>query len=292
MKRSSMAAVFLSAACVMGSCGGGASSPAQPAPTVAPPTLPAPTPGTGAGGGGSCPLGKGNPEADCLAGSPRLQPAVEAAIDALVQKRPELFNTSEENGAGTRQYRVLDGSAYLDGVIANLQSAGLCAERTIDGERVALKDVNAYSEEWDLITAKGFIRRGVHAYQTTCTPASFPLEPADIVAFVRTGLWAYECNPPVATPPVTEAKLPLGCAGHVTATPKDRKNHPLPAAIHGPDVHWELREGADIVTLEPDWRWPENPYNKMLVPRGRLGMFLVCATLFDKEGCVRGQTIP
>ncbi len=286
-----MAAVFLAAAGLLGSCGGGAALPAQPGPTVAPPTVPSPTPGSGAGGP-SCPLGKGNPQADCLAGTPRLQAAVESAIDALVQKRPELFDTGQENGAGTRQYRVLDRPGYLDGVIANLQAAGLCAERTMDGERLALKDVNAYSEEWDLLTANGFIRRGVHAYKTTCTPASFPLDPADIVAVVRTILWAYDCSSPVATPPVEESKLPLGCAAHVTATPKDRKGNRIPAAIHGPGVRWELREGADIVTLEADWRFPENPYNKMLVPRGRLGMFQVCASLFDKEGCVRGQTIP
>jgi len=288
MRRSGVAAV-LAAGCLLVSCGGGATTPAQPGPTVAPPALPSPTPGTGAGGG-SCPLGKGDPEADCDQGSPRLQPAAEAAIDALLQKRPELFDTSQENGAGTRQYRVLDGQAYVDGVIGNLHSAGLCAERTIDGERVALKSSNEFSEEWDLLTANGFIRRGVFAYRKTCTPASFPLDPAEVVAVVRTGLWAYECNPPVATPPLVEGKVPLGCAGHVTATPKTRDGRPVPAAIHGPDIQWELREGALVVTLEEDWRFPENPFNKMLVPRGRLGRFVVCATVLGREGCLAGLT--
>jgi hypothetical protein len=88
---------------------------------------------------------------------------MDTAIDLIVRNRPELFNTQEEAGANTGQYRVLDRATYVDGVIANLRAAGLCAERAIDRERVLVKSGNASSEEWDILSSSGFIRRGSYA---------------------------------------------------------------------------------------------------------------------------------
>lgn len=73
------------------------------------------------------------------------------------------FNPQEEAGANTGQYRVLDRATYVDGVIANLRAAGLCAERAIDRERVLVKSGNAFSEERDILGSSGFIRRGSYA---------------------------------------------------------------------------------------------------------------------------------
>jgi hypothetical protein len=216
---------------------------------------------------------------------------VEAAIDRLVRERPELFNLQEEAGAGTGQYRVLSGDEYLDGVIANLRAAGLCAERTLDRERVVAKSTNAFSEEWDVLSSSGFIRRGSYSYRHTCTPAVFPVDPQDLIAYVRTAFFSFECNQGVVAPHPREGRMPLGCDGFVTATPKQRNDDDVPAWIHGTEIAWELREGEDIVRVEADPRFG-NPFNKILRPTGTVGGFVLCATVLDKVGCLNGRTIP
>jgi hypothetical protein len=274
---------------LLSSCGGGS------APTVAPDVPVAADPGPSGGGEGasasSCPIGKGDPAATCGKGSPQLTAAVEAAIDRLVRERPELFDKQEEAGEGTGQYRVLDGETYLDGVIANLRAAGLCAERTLDLERVLVKSTNDFSEEWDVLTASRFIRRGSYSYRQTCEPAVFPVAPADLVAFVRTAFFSFECNPGVVAPPPVEGQLPLGCDGFVTASPKLKNADNVPARIHGPEIEWELRSGADVVRVDPDPRFG-NPFNKMLRTTGTVGSFTLCATVLGKTGCLYGSTIP
>ena len=164
---------------------------------------PAPTPASGgeSASANSCPIGKGNPDAACAKGSPQLLAAVESAIDRLVRERPELFNLQEESVAGTGQYRVLDKEAYLEGVIANLRAAGMCAGRSLDLERVQVKSTNAASEEFDIWTSSGFVRRGGAAYRQTCTPAAFPLEArARSSPTCACVLWGFDCNPGVIAP--------------------------------------------------------------------------------------------
>jgi hypothetical protein len=271
------------------SCGSGSASPVTPPPITLPPATPVPT----ADGPVSCALGKGVVDAACGKAAPQLLTSVEKAIDALVLHRPELFNKQEEAGTNTRQYRVLDPDAYLDGVIAELRASGHCAERALDLEHVAVKSTNSFSEEWDVMTSNNFIRRGTGAHQGTCTPAVFPVDPADYIAYVRTHLWNYECFTPGVTPPTPgERKIPIGCDGRVTATPKLHDGHDVPARIHGPDVKWDLREGHDIVSLDTDPRFPDNPFDKVLITSGKIGTFYICATVLGKTGCLSGQTIP
>lgn len=286
--------VAVAAAAAAFACGGSSPAVSTPPATLAPatpPPAPAPSPGDGAAAS-SCPLGGGNIEADCARQSARLLPALDLAIDRLLLERPELFNRQDEAGAGTGQYRVLDGDAYLDGVIANLRAAGHCAQRTLDRERVELKASNDFSEEWDILTSTGFMRRGGYSYQKTCTPAVFPVAAADVIAYVRTHLWQFECEPGVVPPPPIEDKLPLRCEGRITATPKQRNGRDVPSWVHGPDVAWELREGEQVVSLDYDWRFGQNPFNQLLRPKGRVGGFVVCATVLGKEGCLNGKTIP
>ena len=200
VRRAWIAGMAAAAALAAASCGGGGATPVVPgSPTVAAPD-PAPASGGESASANSCPIGKGSPDAACAKGSPQLLTAVESAIDRLVRERPELFNLQEESVAGTGQYRVLDKEAYLDGVVANLRAAGLCAERTLDLELVQVKSTNATSEEFDVWTSSGFVRRGGAAYRQTCTPAAFPVEPRDIIAYVRVVLWGFDCNPGVAPP--------------------------------------------------------------------------------------------
>jgi len=285
-------ASFLLAAVAAGSsCGGGGGTPVASTPPVVVTPQPTPSPGDGGPTASSCPLGKGDLSAPCQRGAPKLLAEVEAAIDRLVKEQPGLFNTEEEAGEGTGQYRVLDADRYVDGLIANLRTAGLCAERTLDLQRLGVKSGNSFSEEWDVLSASGFVRRTPSAYRTTCEPAAFPVDPADYIAYVRTAFFSFECDSGVVPPPPPDGRLPIHCDGYVTATPKLSSGRDVPPRIHGPDIRWELREGDNVVRVDDDWRY-SNPFNKVLRTTGRPGGFILCATVLGKVGCLNGVVIP
>jgi len=281
------AALAALAAFLASSCGGGA-SPVSP---LTPTPAPSPTPGDGGVSASSCPIGTGSVTASCQKMSPRLLDAVGAAIDRLVREHPEIFNRADEDGQNTGQYRVLESDAYLDGVISNLRTAGLCAERTMDRERIVAKTTSDFSEEWDVLTSRGFIRRGRNSYVRTCTPSSFPVAPEDVIAYVRTVFFGFECLPGVVVPDYHNRRIPVRCDGYVTATPWSHDGQKVPAWVHGQDIEWDLRQGADVVRVDADWRF-NNPFNKVLRPTGVVGPFVLCATVLGKEGCLNGQTIP
>lgn len=283
-RASFLASATVAATLASASCGGGPSPVTPSSPTPVPDPVPSPV-------ANSCPIGKGDPAASCAKGAPQLLAVVEAAIDRLVRERPALFNLKEEAGENTSQYRVLAQDEYVDGVIANLRAAGLCAERTLDRERVVVKSTNTFSEEWDVLSSSGFIRRGSYSYRQTCEPAVFPVEPPDLIAYVRTAFFSFECDAGVVAPLPPEGKLPLGCDGFVTATPKQRNGTDVPSWIHGAEIEWELRDGRDVVRVEPDPRF-SNPFNKILRTTGRVDGFVLCATVLGKEGCLNGRTIP
>ena len=285
-----LAPVVVAAGLLALSCGGG-SSPSAPPVDATPQPVATPAPGGEGASASSCPIGKGDPDATCTRRSPQLLAAMDAAIDRLVRDRPELFNRLEEASPGSGLYRVLDSERYLDGVVANLRASGLCAERTLDLERVVVKSTNDFSEEWDVLASSGFIRRGGGSYLQTCEPAVFPVEASDLIAYLWIGFFRFDCAAGVVAPEEWEQALPLGCAGFVTATPKLRNGRNVPAWIHGTDVHWELREGSAVVTVDPD-PWFGNPFNKVLSPKGALGGFVLCATVHGKERCLNGRTIP
>jgi hypothetical protein len=290
--RDSFLVALAAAAALAASSCGGASSPVAPVtPTPAPRPTPTPVGEDGGVTASSCPFGKGSLSAPCRKLQPQLLDTMEAAIDRLLRERPELFNLQEEAGENTGQYRVLAAEDYLDGLVANLRAAGLCAERTLDRERIVAKTTNAFSEEWDVLTSSGFIRRGRYSYVHTCTPASFPVDPADVIAYVRTAFFSFECPPGIATPHPREGRMPVACDGYVTASPKQRNDDDVPPYVHGPDIEWELREGEDVVRVEADPRFG-NPFNKMLRSQGVVGGFVLCATVLGKEGCLNGRTIP
>jgi hypothetical protein len=132
----------------------------------------------------ACVLGPGQRNAQCGKSPSKLHGAVVAAIDLLVQQKPQLFDKTSESGAGTGQFRVLDTEGYLRGVVANLVAAGYCSERDPDDaryERVLVKNDNGFSENFDVLTASGYIRRG-GSYFETCSPASFPVDRGDLPA--------------------------------------------------------------------------------------------------------------
>ncbi|HXY38239.1 MAG TPA: hypothetical protein VEQ10_01130 [Vicinamibacteria bacterium] len=163
--------VSFTAAVVALSCGGGSHSGSTP-----PDPVPTPTP---VGGAQSCRLGAGNAAASCGKQAPHLTDFVMAAMDRLVTQKPQIFDTKDVSPQGTDNYRVLDKEAYLNGMVANLQSGGLCAQRDPDDymyEQIQVKNDNSFSEEYDVLLGDGYMWHNGASYRFTCNPASFPVQ--------------------------------------------------------------------------------------------------------------------
>jgi hypothetical protein len=123
-------------------------------------------------------------------------------MDQLIEEQPQLFDLNIEAGRGTRQYLILDKEGYLDGLVRVLQGLGVCAGRSNDDyEIVQVKDSNDFSEDFDVYTSDGFMRRGSGAYRSSCTPAAFPV-PRDPNAPPQ----GSGCGKPYP-PPVTRIKV-------------------------------------------------------------------------------------
>jgi hypothetical protein len=231
---------------LMLSCGGGSPS----TPNTPTPTPPASTPIPGGGTGivqSSCKIGNGSPSYECDRGkTSRLLGQVEAAMDRLIQQRPQIFDLEDEAGAGTRAYKVLDVDAYFDGVVANLVAQGLCAQRDLDDayqQTIFVKESNEYSEEFDLILSSGYMRRGSGTYRTSCTPAAFPIERAYDAPPVGSG-----CFRPFP-PPVTR----FNCKLHLYGT----EYYTLDSTpIVGPDVEYcaavGFTDGRALCAVRPE----------------------------------------
>ncbi|HXB56002.1 MAG TPA: hypothetical protein VN461_14550 [Vicinamibacteria bacterium] len=151
---------------ILAGCTGSTPSKATPAPTPAPTATPAPaaTPSAFV-----CPLGpSSNPDAlvnPCPVLNPRLADLVGGAIDLTIAKHPELFNLHDLAGGNPR---VLDRQKYHEAVAAAIDAAGGCV--LIEKEELAVKNTNDFSEQWNIYTSVGFVRR---KYVTTCSPAWF-----------------------------------------------------------------------------------------------------------------------
>lgn len=276
---------------LLAGCGGsGGSTPAGPAPgpsptpaptaTPSPSATPTPTPPTGT----SCPYGVGNYYAQCDRTSPVFLPDVDHAIDQLVQDRPDLFDQS--NTAGPGAYYVLDPDQYFEGVVQNLEGTGFCAE--YGGFGLQVKNSNDFSERYDILLGSGHIRRGDGSYRATCNPAAFPVNPADVIRSVRVAFYEIKCPAGETPPPNGEGRLPVGCTGIVTATPKDANGNDVDARIHGPDIEWTLVQDARFVDVED---YPGEEFNRYATGKSP-GSFQLCATVQTVQGCLDGEVIP
>jgi hypothetical protein len=164
------------------SCGGGGPSSSTPVTTVRPSTSPTPTsnPIGDSFNDTNCSLGKGSLNAQCnrmKAGA--LLTDVEGAMNLLIQQSPQVFDLKDEYQPGTKAYKVVDKEAYMNGLVANLRAAGLCAERDPDDilqQMVRVKDSTEFSEDYDVLLSTGHMRRGTGSYRDTCTPAAFPVD--------------------------------------------------------------------------------------------------------------------
>jgi len=131
-----------------------AASTPEPAPPTPRCTLP-----RGTGAGVNCPRFE---EGDFVE-------AVDAAIDRVIAKHPEFFNLND--GLSRDQPRIVNPDAYLRAVAPELEAAGYCA--IFDGKEIAVKNTNAYSEQYHIWYSAGYVRRGGGAYRATCEPAWF-----------------------------------------------------------------------------------------------------------------------
>jgi hypothetical protein len=276
-----VAVVFLALGPLPG-CGG--SSPTgggtvTPPPTTAPPaTTPPPPTST------DCPLGKGTANTTCYKANPSFLIAIDDSIELLAKQQPQIFDLKDQTGPGG--YKVKDVQAYYAGVIKNLQDAGMCAG--FDYNYFNVKSSNSFSDQYDILLFDNHARRGPGSYKGSCYPANFPVDPTDVIAYIRVAFFGFKCDPGIVPPPNADRKLPLGCEGYVTATPKDKNGVDVDPRIHGQDIAWKLEEGKGVVDTE---HVEGQPFNWTLVPR-REGEFSFCATLQGLKGCLNGVVIP
>jgi hypothetical protein len=277
-------AVAVAVAAGVNACGGSSGptpvatpTPVGPAPSPTPTPTPTATPTPVAA---ECPLGKGTASASCARHGGRFVDDVDAAVSQVLSQRPTLFDLGDPNNP-----RVRDTAGYYAEVLRNLRAAGFCAN--YDGAEVQVKNTNEFSEQYDVLLSDGAVRRGAGAYRLTCQPASFPLDPEDVIDSIRVAFYGIRCADGRTPPNNALGKLPIGCSGFVTATPKNRENRDVPPAVHGPNITWVLKDGGQFIDLHDD---PDQTFNKTLVGRGK-GHFTLCATLKGVEGCLHGEVI-
>ena len=124
------------------------------------------------------------------------------------------------------------------------------------------------------------------------TPAPAPtaapaINPGSIYD-IRVAFFGITCGKGNPVPNNGWKKLPKGCRGFVTATPKRRDGSDVPAAEHGPDIDWSMLYGSEFVRVEdPTF---ESDFNKDLVGE-KVGNFGLCATVKGVTGCLNGQVV-
>jgi hypothetical protein len=232
-----------------------------------------------------CPEGMGSLEAACDGEMPGLHlDQVYAAIDQLVETRPEIFD--RERVVGQDGYKVLADDAFYLGVAGILQAQGLCA--VWDYEQLQIKTSAAASEAYVLLDQKNFIRRDDRVLSFTCVPAAFPLDPADVIDRVRVGFYGIRCEGERKPPRNGEGLLPVNCTGYVTATPKKANDTDVDSRVHGPEIDWQLVPLGGRVIVS---NYSDIPFNKVV--RGYSpGDVRLCATVQNHQGCLDIKVIP
>jgi hypothetical protein len=143
----------------------------SPTPTAVPTSSPTPTPSPQptSSPSSSCSLPPGTGELrDCPRVADSFLAVVEAAIDEVVRSEPSLFDLQDAKCGNC--YRVKDTARFVTRLLAALPRS-VCA--TYDGEELAVKNTNEFSDQYDILTFDGYLRRGDGAYRATCRPAWF-----------------------------------------------------------------------------------------------------------------------
>ena len=143
----------------------------EPTPAPVPTPVAAPTPSTPRV---ACGIGAGTGdglEEHCPRTSPVFLSEVDAAINRVVERHPELVDRDRRAGAGGFFVQDIDG--LFDEVVKEIADGShLCAVVDADLE-IAVKRTNEMSEQYKLMWSSGYLRRGDSSYRATCTPAWF-----------------------------------------------------------------------------------------------------------------------
>lgn len=253
-------------------------------PTAVPTVSPTVAPATAS----SCErIGYGDPRAACGVAAPRLLAEMDSAIDRLIANRPALFEAGAVAPWGDP--RVIDPDQYYAALIAELNTAGVCAIQKTNSMVVSVKSNNESSEEYQPLTSQRYPWRGKGSYVTGCTPASFPRAPIDHIDYIFVTAYGFACSPEgdlAGTTKGSKPAFPVTCDAHVTATPKTFDSVDVPIDIHGTDIEWELVEGR--VGFD-QWSW--QPFNVTVHPSAP-GPIKLCATVQGVRGCLAGQILP
>lgn len=159
------------------SSGGGGSTPVLGSVPANPSPTPSPTPEGSeppaedpAPSSGPCRLPPSSPASPvCTDASPLLLAEVEAALDAVTERFPGLFDFNDTRCSNC--YLVRDPSRYIDEVIKQLSRQGVCASGGL--EELGIKSSNDFSEQYDILLASDHMRRGAGSYRGVCRPATF-----------------------------------------------------------------------------------------------------------------------
>jgi hypothetical protein len=138
-----------------------------PAPPMAA-TSPAPEPSPAAETP-RCELPPGGPVRQCPREIPEFAHQVNEAIARAQWEHPEFFDFSQ--WLGGLAYGVRDYDGYQAAVMSNLRDLGFCT--AFDGGEIAIKNTNAFSEQYRVFASDGYVRWGAGAYRATCRPAWF-----------------------------------------------------------------------------------------------------------------------
>ena len=147
-------------------------APVEPEPVVPPAaavTPHPPTPEPPAPVAVGCSVGPGTMNDNCLRLSPAFLEDVDAAINRVIARRPDLFNLDDVRGPGG--FYVRNSDQYYQEVVNELRHAGFCA--VADGGEVAVKVDNTLNDQFHIMISDGHIRRGEASYRGTCRPAWF-----------------------------------------------------------------------------------------------------------------------
>jgi hypothetical protein len=136
-----------------------------PAGPAAVPTTPLGTPlaagcglGAGTGSGVGCPYNGAS-----------FVEVFDRAIEMAMQEHPTLFDLGSCHSP--LSCLVPNPDLYQIELVNNLKRQGVCAIR--DGDEVAIKSSNDFSDQYQAVTSSGYSRFGIGAYRATCTPAWF-----------------------------------------------------------------------------------------------------------------------
>lgn len=147
----------------------GCDSPSRATPTSPTPApTPAPTPLPPASLGCGLPP-VANPAVDCPRTSGSYQHIVTEALARLAAQSPELFDFGDRRGA--LGYFIKDHVAYYAGVLVHIRAQGACA--VFDGEEIAVKMTNEFSDQYKIMTSTGHVQTGPSVYRATCLPPAF-----------------------------------------------------------------------------------------------------------------------